>query len=59
MALIEQQDVVHLVTGVYDEIPARIKEYLDNYPKVRIVSMQVLPYDLGMRTQVFLIVESV
>jgi hypothetical protein len=58
MALIEQQDVIHLIVQSYPEVPEKVKAYLEAYPSVRIVSQQVMP-PTAFGIHLFLVVETV
>lgn len=57
MALIEQQDVIWLSVDTLDKVPEKVKEHLERYPDVRIVSLQVIPF--GTLTNIVLVVETV
>jgi hypothetical protein len=58
MALIAQQDVIHLFLPNYETVPERVAKHLEQYPDVRIVSMQVLPWN-NAGVNVFIVVETV
>jgi hypothetical protein len=57
MALIKQQDVIHIVALTYKEVPEKITTYLENYPLVRIMNLQVVDTLQGIH--IYLVVETV
>lgn len=62
MALIKQQDVVHLQVSRPSQVAETVKAHLDTYPAVRIISLQVLSMPLNLLEiddlHLFLVVET-
>lgn len=56
MALIKQQDVILLQVARTSQVAETVKAHLDNYPSVRIISMQVI--SISADIHVFLVVET-
>lgn len=47
MPLVEQQDIVHCMGQTYEEATAKLKEILETYPPVKIVSISADRSNMG------------